>query len=129
VNAGKKTFFDDGDGLVGTVHEAGAAAGTNFGIDSGFNRFLLFPLFGRTVTLRIDDGSAGAGIKTCAAFQTQVGVDVEAFFYFAVNGIFRALFGAGAAPGAVVAYFVGHMRFEWLVKNQKSDIFTRVFGI
>ncbi len=127
MNDGKKTFFDDGDGIMGTVHKTGAAAGTNVWIDPGFNRFLLFPLLGRTVTPWIDHGSAGAGIKTCAAFRTQAGIDVEAFFYFAVNGIFRALFGAGAAPGAVVAYFIRHMRFEWLLKNQKSNFLRECF--
>ena len=74
----------------------------------GFNFFLFFEFFGRAVPLGVDDGAPWAGLKTGAAFLTQVGIDVEANLRFAGDRAFRAFFGAGAAPETVITDAIGH---------------------
>jgi len=65
------------------------------------NGFLGFALFERVVAIRIADCASGTGRKASAAFRTEIGIDIESFFDFAGNGIFRAFFGAGTAPDTV----------------------------
>ncbi len=69
--------------------------------------FLLAP-FGGAVSFGIDDGPVGAGVKAGAAFLTEVLLYVKANLELAFNCIFRALFGAGAAPLAIFTDVVWH---------------------
>jgi len=74
----------------------------------GFNALLSLEFFGGAVSLRVDDGTLRASLKTGAAFLAQVGIDVEANLAFAFDRALRALLGAGAACDTVVTDAIGH---------------------
>ena len=74
----------------------------------GLNFFLFFEFFRRAVPLGVNDGAPRAGLKTGAAFLTQVGIDVEANLTLAFDRTFRAFLGAGAASDTVVTDAIGH---------------------
>ena len=107
--AGKDASLDDFDGLLGAVQIAGFTTGANRGIDICPRRYLLFALSGRTVSFSIENSALGANIKTGSAFLTENRIDVKTNLEFAFNGLFGALFGAGAASNAVFADTVGHV--------------------
>ena len=73
-----------------------------------FNILFLFGCSGRRLPFRVNDRALAAGLEADTALPAEIGVDIEAFFNFPFNRGFRALFGAGAAPDAIVADTVGH---------------------
>jgi len=105
------TSFDDGYGLLGAIQEASLAAGTDLRIDMGLGALLL-ALLGRAVSLGVNDGPIGAGVKTCATFLTEVGIYIKANLDLAVNGVFRAPLGTGTAPLTIFTDLIGHEKKE-----------------
>jgi hypothetical protein len=105
---GKDASLDDFDGLLGAIQIAGFTTGANGGIDICPRRFLLFALTRRTVSFSIENSALGADIKTGSAFLAENRIDVKTNLEFTFNGLFGALFGAGAASNAVFADTVGH---------------------
>ena len=101
-------LFDKPDGALRTVEETGLAAGAEVGFDPGFDWLGFFSFLGRATSLRINNGSKRTGIKAGAALPTKEGVYIEANLNLAVNGVFRAFFGAGAAPSTVATDLVRH---------------------
>jgi len=106
--AGKDASLDNFDGLLGAVQVAGFTTGADGGIDICPRRFLLSAFSGRTVSFSIENGPPGADIKTGSAFLAKGRIDVKSNLEFTFNGLFGALFGAGAASNAVFANTVGH---------------------
>jgi hypothetical protein len=106
--SGQNVLLDDSDGALGAVEKTSLASSAGIHFDPGFLLFFVFPFFGRTIPFGIDDGSPGAGIKTGSAVGAEEGVNVEANFNLTFNGVFRAFFGACAAPLAIATDLMSH---------------------
>ena len=105
---GQNVLFDDPNGAVRAIEITGLATGAVICFDQGPLLFCVFPFLGGTFSVWIDDGPPGAGFETGPAIDAKKGIDFEARFHFAVNGMLGAFFGARSAPLAIATDLVGH---------------------
>lgn len=120
-------LFDDSYGLLRAIYKASLAPGTDIRVDASLALFLSTFFWGETVSLGIDNGSPGAGVKTGAAFLTEVWIYVKTNLDFAVNCIFRASLGAGTTSGTIFANLVYHNKKESIRKKLEHNCFVRSY--